>query len=114
MHGHGNETRDFIHAADIARAALLVAARPPLEGVQLFNVGSGIETSIRSLAQEVMNALGCDFKITFNGVSRPGDPANWCADITPLKKIGFTPSVSVEAGIGRAARWCREQAEPTH
>lgn len=112
MHGNGNETRDFIHAADIARAALLVAAHPPQEGMQVFNVASGIETSIRSLAEDVTRALGCDIKITFNGVSRPGDPANWRADIGPLKELGFVLSVSFKDGIGRAARWCKQQAQP--
>jgi UDP-glucose 4-epimerase len=114
MHGHGSETRDFIHAADIARAALLVAARPPSETVEILNVGSGIETSIRSLAQEVLRVLGRDIEITFDGISRLGDPANWRADISPLRNLGFVSHVSFEDGIGRAARWCQQQIHTTH
>jgi UDP-glucose 4-epimerase len=105
LHGTGEETRDFIHAADIARAALLVAQHPPPSGIQVVNIASGEETAIRELAGMVLNTLDSRAALAFNGARRACDPANWRADISRLQALGFTPSVSLPDGIARSVRW---------
>lgn len=105
LHGTGAETRDFLHAVDIARAALFVAERPPESGVQVLNVASGTEISIAALAERVAHELRADIKILFNGVIRAGDPMSWRADIGKLTKLGFSPKVSFAEGIARLAHW---------
>jgi len=105
MHGTGDETRDFIHAADIAHAALLVAKNPSLSGTQILNVASGTETSIRTLAETVMRELKLDLQLAFNGVTRAGDPVNWRADVTKLRALGFAAKTDFPEGIARAVRW---------
>lgn len=105
LHGTGDETRDFIHAADIARAALLVAQHPPASGTQILNIASGEETSIRQLAETVLAALGAPVPLSFNGARRAGDPVNWRAGVSRLQALGFTPSVPLAEGIGRSVRW---------
>lgn len=112
MHGTGNETRDFIHAADIARASLLVAAHPPASGTQTLNISCGVETSIRALAESIVVALGLKLELAFNGVNRAGDPTNWRADIRKLQVLGFTPTVPFAEGIARSVHW--QQALHTH
>jgi UDP-glucose 4-epimerase len=105
LHGTGEETRDFIHAADVARAALLIAQHPPQSGTQIINVASGEETSIRILAESVLRALGCKSKLAFNGARRAGDPVNWRADVSRLRALAFTPGVPFADGIANCIRW---------
>jgi UDP-glucose 4-epimerase len=105
LHGTGEETRDFIHATDIARAALLVAQHPPTSGTQVVNIASGAETSIRQLAEMVLRALGSSVAPAFNGARRAGDPMNWRANTGRLQTLGFSPSVSLADGIARSVRW---------
>lgn len=105
LHGTGEETRDFIHGADIARASALIAVHPPKQGVQIINLASGMETSIRSLAERVVQALGCEQKLAFNGASRHGDPLNWRADISQLRTLGFAESIPLAEGVVRSVRW---------
>jgi UDP-glucose 4-epimerase len=112
IQGTGNETRDFIHATDVARAALLVAAHPPRTGSQIINVASGVETSIRTLAASVMSELTCSVETVFNGMTRMGDPINWHADITTLRNLGFTASIPLAKGIARSVCWQKSLARP--
>lgn len=105
MHGTGNETRDFIHAADIARAALLIATHPPASGTQVINVASGVETSIRTLAESIIGALGFQLEPDFNRVTRAGDPANWRADVSELRALGFASTIAFHEGIANCVRW---------
>ena len=55
VYGDGNQTRDFIHVGDVARANVLAAA----DGVSgVFNVGTGIELSVNALAARVLDVVG--------------------------------------------------------
>ena len=108
LHGTGDETRDFIHAADVARAALVIAQHPPQSGTQAVNVGSGEESSIRTVAEIVMSALDCDGKIAFDGARRAGDPVNWRADTGKLSGFGFASKVALCEGIAKCVCWQRD------
>jgi UDP-glucose 4-epimerase len=105
LHGTGNETRDFIHAKDIARAALLMLNHPSQKGFQVVNLASGQETSIRQLAKLVCAALGSELKISYNGIVRPGDPINWQANVSLLSTFGFSPEIALADGVTTCVHW---------
>lgn len=104
LHGTGGESRDFVHASDVARAVALVAGAGPL-GAEAYNVGTGTETRLAALAPRLLEALGSDAAVSFSGETRAGDPANWCADTARLAGLGFEPAVPIEEGIVRYAAW---------
>ncbi len=54
--GDGDQTMDFVHIADIARANLLAAATPHVD--EVFNVATGISTSLRELAMALAEVMG--------------------------------------------------------
>ncbi len=84
VYGTGEETRDFIHASEVARIAYAVAEKKA-EGV--FNVASGKQTRIADLAQRLVNELRSGLPIVFTGEGKEGNPLKWEADITKLRKI---------------------------
>jgi UDP-glucose 4-epimerase len=104
LFGTGEETRDFIHASDIMRAIELILA---YEGTEtIFNVANGEEVSIRTLAEIYARKLGASADVvSFNGMVKEGDPRNWRADITLLKKIGYQKTVELEDGIAAYVDW---------
>lgn len=106
LFGTGNETRDFIHVSDILRAiALILAYEGPEE---IFNVANGEEVSIRELAETYAKTLGENPEIvSFNGETKPGDPKNWRADISLLKKIGYEKKMDLAAGIEDYVNWVK-------
>ena len=106
--GTGMESRDFIHATDIARALALLATDAPARG-EIYNLADGRETTISDLASLILRALESDITPAFDGRSRPGDPLNWRADITLLRTLGFSPQVALENGLSQFAAWARAE-----
>ena len=104
--GTGAETRDFVHGADVGRALAAVASAAAFEG-EAYNVASGVETSIRELAELLLDAFGVHAEIEFSGAGRRGDPTRWLADIGAIRALGFEPCLPLREGVARYAAWLR-------
>lgn len=94
--GRGEQSMDFIHVHDIARAIVL-ALESEKDNVPI-NVGTGIDTSIADLAKILIEASGADVEPIFN----PRDVlvSRRAADITRAREvIGFEPTISVRDGM---------------
>lgn len=108
LQGTGKESRDFIHALDIAKALNVVAESAPMQG-EAYNLGTGREVCIEELAHLILDALELDYPVQFDGAAPVGTPLNWQADVSKLKNLGFTPSVPLERGVKTFANWCRAE-----
>jgi len=104
LRGSGNESRDFIHAADVARALVLLVERAPAEG-EIYNLAMGREMTIRDLAKTLLAHLDLTMTPEFDGHSPPGDPRNWRADISRIAALGFHPTIPLDDGLRAAAIW---------
>ncbi len=102
--GTGSETRDFVHARDVALAVDLVAHQGDLQG-EVYNLASGIETSIASLAEQILDSLNRKISIEFDGHQPQGDPLRWRADISRLSNLGYAPSIEFSEGVQEYVRW---------
>jgi UDP-glucose 4-epimerase len=102
LFGTGEETRDFIHAEDVARAVFCIVEK---NATGVFNVASGTELKIVELARLIRNTVGSSKTIRFNGKIRQGDPLKWCADIRKLKELGFEPKISIDDGVRNYCKW---------
>ena len=105
LRGTGGESRDFIHAADVARALHCVVQNAPCTG-EIYNLASGIETTIAELADRILRQLGRGLPVHFDGAQTPGDPLHWRADISRVRSLGFQPRVMLERGLESFAAWC--------
>jgi UDP-glucose 4-epimerase len=108
LQGTGRESRDFIHAIDIAKAIKIIAESAQMQG-EVYNLGSGQETTIKQLAHLVIDTLEGDIQLQFNGNVRQGDPLNWQADISKIQTLGFEPSVTLEKGVKNFVNWCKAE-----
>ncbi|WP_460137211.1 NAD-dependent epimerase/dehydratase family protein [Pseudomonas sp. S1_E04] len=108
----GEESRDFVHVDDVTDAllkGLLVDTAPNTA----INVGSGVATSVRTVAQELTRAFGKEPNVVVTGQFRVGDIRHNYADITRLKNLlGLEPKVSLKEGLQRFANWVLEQPLP--
>ena len=94
--GNGEQSMDFIHVHDIARATVM--ALEAEQDNQAVNVGTGIDTSVAELARILIAAVGVDVEPQFN----PRDVlvARRAADTQRAKKVlGFEPTIAVEEGM---------------
>lgn len=112
LHGTGTESRDFIHAADIARALHTLATAAPAQA-EIYNLASGREVTIAHLAGTLLAALGSSVQPAFNGVATPGDPRQWRADISKITELGFVPAIPLEQGLQGVATACAAELMPS-
>ena len=102
--GDGTNTRDFVHVDDVVRALLLAGGRRG--GV--FNVGTGIETSVSELHELCEQAVGVDAPAV-HGPPRAGDAHRSVLDTSrAAAELGFTAEVALGPGIADDARRHRE------
>lgn len=111
LRGTGSESRDFIHAADVARAVRLLTGTAPGNG-EIFNLASGVETTIAALAAKILRQLGRDIPVHFDGAKTPGNPMNWCANISRVRALGFEPRFTLDKGLESIAAWCSAEIAP--
>jgi UDP-glucose 4-epimerase len=97
--GDGEQTRDFVHVANVVQASLLaLRAQQRLNG-DVFNVGSGIATSVNKLVS-TLNQLGGTSFVPDYKPRRTGDPRQSCADLSLINaSLGYTPAVGLSAGL---------------
>ena len=108
MFGSGNESRDYIHVDDVVQALYLLSISKTEEN--FFNVANGYEITIKEVSELFASSYNIDSSIIqFNGIIREGDPLNWKADITRIKKIGYKQNVEIGKGMARYCEWLTSQ-----
>ena len=102
----GEQSRDFVSVHDIVRANVLAMENPAAD-YQAFNVGSGVRTSIRQMAEVLGGIFGkVHIRPEITHTYRAGDTRHCFADISKIREIlGFEPQVGLEQGMAELAEW---------
>jgi UDP-glucose 4-epimerase len=111
--GSGEELRDWTEVRDVVRALVLLADTASAE-VPVFNVGTGVATSVRQVAgllAQVWAGDGPPAPLAFSGASRAGDPFSLVADPALLAAQGFAWERPLEQGITDYVRWFRSYTQ---
>ncbi len=104
--GDGKQTRDFVFVGDVV-AALLAASEAPRGGV--YNVGSGIATSVVELHRLCAEAAGAEREPGF-APARPGDLQHSVVDPSLAEReLGWRAGTSLAAGLAQTWDWTRTQ-----
>lgn len=104
--GTGEQTRDYMYIDDVIQAYDLMVKTKNTAG-EVYNFGTGIETSIKKIAEYIAKKLGVTIQ---HKESRPGEVSHFCADITKAKKLlGFQPKINIWEGIDRYILWRKNQ-----
>ena len=106
VHGDGSATRDFVHVDDVVEGLVLLARTPGTEG-EAFNLASGVETSIRELAQTVLELVG-------GGTVESEPVREWDRSLHRVgstaksrERLGFEAHVPLRAGLAGTIEWTR-------
>jgi UDP-glucose 4-epimerase len=98
VHSDGQQTRDYVYVDDVISAMVAAATAPNINGL-VINVGSGIETSVRSLISLVLSTSGSHTNVIYNPKIQ-GGVSRMCADLNlAAQKLNFKPSISLEEGL---------------
>jgi len=105
--GTGEPSREFLYVDDAARALLLAAER--LNRSEPVNVGVGLETRIRDLAETIEGLVGFEGETVWD-TSRPdGQPKRFLDTSRAREWFGFEAQVPLEEGLERTIASFREQ-----
>jgi dTDP-L-rhamnose 4-epimerase len=110
LYEDGAQTRDMCFVDDIARANLLAAESDAADGLAV-NIGSGVATTVRQIADMLGAALDIPLAPLCRGEFRPGEMRHLQADLSRAATIGYRPSVDLSTGIGRYLDWIRTQGD---
>lgn len=103
--GDGEQTRDFVHVADVARANYLGATVEGASGA--FNLGSGTRITINHLLELMQDVSGIRAQIEF-AAPRLGDVRHSMADISRAgSQLGFRPQIDLKEGLRDYMQWLR-------
>jgi UDP-glucose 4-epimerase len=108
--GDGQQTRDFIHVGDVCRAAMML-----LEcdiGGEIFQIASGIETTILQLTQLIGEMSESDLAME-HGPARPGDVArNYSMIAKAQRMLGWRPLIDLRTGLSETWNWFNALSTP--
>ena len=106
IYGNGRQTRDFVYVEDVVEANL-IAMGQDAHGV--FNVGTGIETSINELFQIVVELTKSATK-EVHGPDKKGEQARSVINATKLRhELGWESKVDLREGLRRTVAYFRER-----
>ena len=104
--GDGQQTMDFVFTTDIARANVLAAASPVVEGV--YNVARGEETSLLELAETLLRVMGSDLPVEHGPDRGVNGVVRRLADTSAAERdLGFVARTGLEAGLRDLVEWWR-------
>jgi GDP-L-fucose synthase len=103
--GTGRPRREFLHVDDLADATILAMFR--YESELHLNVGTGVDISIRDLAELIGEVVGWSGRFTFNESMPDGTPRK-LLDVTRLAALGWIPRIGLREGLEQTYAWFRE------
>lgn len=107
----GQQRRDFVHVRDVARAFADALELPQAAG-GTFNIGSGVDRSIRDVAHDLGRAMGREhIEPEIVGRARAGDIRHCFCDVTIAREtLGFEAREDFVSGLAELAQWVARQA----
>lgn len=110
--GDGTQTMDFVYATDIARANVLAAQSDVSD--EVFNVASGVETSLNDLAAALCEVMGSDLKPEYGPERSVNAVPRRLADIAAARdRLGFEAEVDLQTGLRDLVAWWRADGAET-
>jgi GDP-L-fucose synthase len=106
--GSGNPKREFLHVDDLAEAVSFVLENK-LDS-HLYNVGTGLDLTIKELAETIQEIVGHGGEIKWDSSKPDGTPRK-LLDVSKLKKEGWESEIKLKKGISNTYDWFKGNQE---
>ena len=102
--GSPDRYRDFVYIDDVVNAFLAALAKPQIS-YNVYNVATGVRTTVEELIAVVQKKLPFEVSIEYSG-STPGDQFGIYGNCSKIKKeLNWYPEVNLDIGIGKMVDW---------
>ncbi len=105
--GSGTPMREFLHVKDLAEAVVFAMEHQFEEN--LYNIGTGVDLTIKSLAELIQTTVGHQGEIIWDPSKPDGTPKK-LMDVTKMKKQGWSAKIALEEGIQSTYQWFLEHS----
>ncbi len=105
--GSGKPLREFLHVDDLAAACLFLLQN--YDSPEIINIGTGIDLTIRELAELICDVVGFKGELTFDASKPDGTPRK-LLDISKIISLGWEPTIPLREGIAQTYDWFRNSA----
>jgi GDP-L-fucose synthase len=106
--GDGTPTREFLYVDDCAEGLLLAAER--YDGAEPVNLGTGVETSIRELAETLAELTGFEGELVWDTTMPNGQPRRSLDASRARELFGFEARTPLREGLEQTVAWYRDHA----
>ena len=103
VNGDGTESRSFCYISDIIEEIKLITNQSNGKN-EIFNIGNPVETSINELILELEKIYGNKISPVYTKFKNPGTKRR-VPDISKIKKLGYTPKISLSNGLQKTYEW---------
>jgi GDP-L-fucose synthase len=104
--GTGTPRREFLHVDDLADACVFLMDR--YEAADHINVGTGVDLTIKELAETVRDVVYPGARLVFDTDKPDGMPRK-VLDVSPLRALGWTARIGLREGLEQTYRWLMDQ-----
>ena len=104
--GTGSPMREFLHVDDLADACLFLLEH--YSDDSHVNVGTGIDLSIRDLAEKVRDVVFPAAELVFD-TSKPDGTPRKVLDVSKLRDLGWSPTIDLDTGLRSTYQWFLDQ-----
>lgn len=106
INGTGEQTRDYVYVGDVVRANM---AATEFDITGPYNVGTGVETSVNELYDELCKAIGVDVPAE-HAPAKAGEQMRSVLDASKLWTVAkFSPPVTLREGMAKTVEWMKKQ-----
>ncbi|MET8091060.1 NAD-dependent epimerase/dehydratase family protein [Micromonospora sp. NPDC005220] len=106
--GDGTQTMDFVHVVDIARANILAAESAHTD--EVFNIASGVETSLEELARTLLSVMKSDRTPEYGPARKVNGVTRRLADTSAAAQaLGFRAEIGLREGLEGLVEWWRAE-----
>jgi nucleoside-diphosphate-sugar epimerase len=102
LQSDGSQTRSFCHVDDLVRGVMVM--RDKGEHLGIYHVGTMEEVAIADLARKIATHAGRDIEL-IAGPAPQGGTDRRCPDIAKLQKLGYSPRITLDAGLPSTVDW---------
>jgi UDP-glucose 4-epimerase len=102
-------SRDFVYIDDVVDACIAAASTPSIPFDAVYNIGSGVQTSVRDVVETAQKLLPITAKPDWGSMAgRIWDTNTWIADISRARaELAWTPQHTFETGLAKTIDWLR-------
>jgi dolichol-phosphate mannosyltransferase len=99
--------RDYVFIEDVVDAYLVAASSPGVEPGAVYNVGTGVQTTLREIVDIARRVMGIGSEPVLGSMENRGwDTSTWVADSSRIQRdLGWVPKHSMEEGLRRTVDW---------